>query len=162
MHKTLKILKFYFKNNIILYCLLSYTSYKLQPCNVAAFSLLKAAYRDQVKQIEQGRVKIISKQHFIYLYSPAREKALIKRNILAAQRGSSLFLFNSNRVLADMLKLPSKLTILNANKSVESCLQYKLILTPTTLVSLETLASLLYIIKHIPNNKASSQRKERL
>jgi hypothetical protein len=54
------------------------------------------------------------------------------------------------------------ITILNANKSVESRPQYELMLTPATPVSSETLASLIYIIKHIPNDKASSQCKERL
>jgi hypothetical protein len=43
-HKTLEILEFYFENNILLYCLPSYTSYKLQPCDVAVFAPLKDAY----------------------------------------------------------------------------------------------------------------------
>jgi hypothetical protein len=43
-HETLEILEFCFEYNILLYCLPSYTFHKLQPCNVAAFALLKAAY----------------------------------------------------------------------------------------------------------------------
>ena len=62
----------------------SHTSHKLQPYNVAAFGPLKVAYRDQVKRIDRGGVGTISKQHFTYLYKPARETALTKRNILAA------------------------------------------------------------------------------
>ncbi|KAF2786345.1 hypothetical protein K505DRAFT_412019 [Melanomma pulvis-pyrius CBS 109.77] len=83
-HETLNVIEFCFKNNIKLCCMLSYTSYKLQPCDVAAFGPLKAAYRDQVERMERGRVGTIGKQHFTYLYSPARERALTKRNILAA------------------------------------------------------------------------------
>lgn len=61
-----------------------------------------------------------------------------------------------------MLKPPAQLTISTANKSVESCLQYELMPTPATPVLSETLASFLNIIKHVPNDGASSQRKERL
>ncbi|KAF2003871.1 hypothetical protein P154DRAFT_428128, partial [Amniculicola lignicola CBS 123094] len=43
-HKTCEILEFCFKNNIILCCMPSYTSYKLQPYNITAFGLLKVAY----------------------------------------------------------------------------------------------------------------------
>ena len=45
-HKSLELLEFYFKNNIILYRLPSYTSYKLQPCDVGVFGPLKVAYRE--------------------------------------------------------------------------------------------------------------------
>jgi len=45
MHETLEILEFCFDNNILLCCLPSHTSHKLQPCDVAVFAPLKAAYR---------------------------------------------------------------------------------------------------------------------
>src|SRR6266487_3187357 len=60
-HKILEILEFCFENNIILCCLPSHTSYKLQPYNVAVFALLKAAYRKQVDRLEQGGVNTIGK-----------------------------------------------------------------------------------------------------
>jgi hypothetical protein len=47
-HVTFEILLLYFYNNILLCRLPSHTSYKLQPCNVAVFALLKLACRDQV------------------------------------------------------------------------------------------------------------------
>ncbi|PSN58568.1 hypothetical protein BS50DRAFT_442882, partial [Corynespora cassiicola Philippines] len=121
-----------------------------------------STYRDEVERMERGGVGTIGKQHFTYLYSPAREKALTKRNILAAWRGSGLFPFNPNRVLADMPKPPVKLAIPNANDNVESHPQYESMPTPATPMSSETLASLLTIIKNVPNDEASSQRKERL
>jgi len=86
-HETLEILEFCLENNIILCCLPSHTSHKLQPCDVAIFSSLKAAYREQVERMERGGVNSIGKQHFTYLYSPAREKALTTKNILAGWRG---------------------------------------------------------------------------
>ena len=85
-HETLEILEFCFENNIILCRMPSYTSHKLQPCDVAVFSPLKAAYREQVERMERGCVNTIGKQHFTYLYSPARERALTKKNILAGWR----------------------------------------------------------------------------
>jgi hypothetical protein len=72
-HETLKILEYCFANNIILCRLPSHTSHKLQPYDVAAFSLLKTAYRDQAERLEQGGVNTIGKEHFTSLYKPARE-----------------------------------------------------------------------------------------
>jgi hypothetical protein len=83
IHKTLKILEFCFKNNIILYRLPSYTSHKLQPCNIRVFGPLKAAYHDQAEQLYQGGANTVNKEDFISLYSPAREMAFTKRNITA-------------------------------------------------------------------------------
>lgn len=45
-HETLKILEFCFENNIILCRLPSHTSHKLQPCDVGAFTTLKAAFEE--------------------------------------------------------------------------------------------------------------------
>src|SRR5271170_968547 len=72
-HETLEILEFIIENNIILCRLPSHTSHKLQPCDIAVFAPLKASSRDQVERLERGGVGTIGKQHFTYLYSPARE-----------------------------------------------------------------------------------------
>ena len=82
-HETLEVLEFCFANNIILCRLPSYTSHKLQPCNTAVFAPLKTAYRDNVERLEQAGVGTTGKQHFTSFYSPARELAFSKRNILA-------------------------------------------------------------------------------
>ena len=86
-HETLEVMEFCFENNIILCRMPSHTSHKLQPCDIAVFSPLKAAYREQVERMERGGVNTIGKQHFTYLYSPARERALTKKNIFAGWRG---------------------------------------------------------------------------
>lgn len=82
MHETLEVLKFCFENNIILAGLPSYTSYKLQPCNVAVFTLLKTAYRDQAERLERAGTNIIGKEYFTSLYNSVRERAITKKNIL--------------------------------------------------------------------------------
>lgn len=74
-HETLEILEFCFENNILLCRIPSYTSHRLQPCDIGVFGLLKAAYR--------GRANTVGKEHFSSLYYPARDNALISRNIKA-------------------------------------------------------------------------------
>lgn len=107
-HETLEILEFCFENNITLCRMPSHTSHKLQPCDVGVFGPLKTSYREQVERMERGGVNTIGKQHFTYLYSPARENSLTKRNILAAWRGSGLFPFNPDRVLANIPTPPPR------------------------------------------------------
>jgi hypothetical protein len=82
-HETLEILEFYFTNNIILWQLPSHTSHKLQPCDLTAFTPLKTSYCDEVERLNRGGVDNIRKQHFTYLYKPARDRALTRQNILA-------------------------------------------------------------------------------
>jgi len=124
IHEILEILEFCFENNIILYRLPSYAFHKLQPCDVAVFTSLKVAYREQVDRLERGGVNIIGKQHFTSLFSPAREKAFTPKNIKAGFAASGLFPFNLDRVLRHMPKPPTDLTILKANEvKVGSCPQ---------------------------------------
>jgi hypothetical protein len=143
-HETLEILEYCFENNIILCRLPSHTSHKLQPCDVGVFASLKAAYRDQVERLYRGGVDIIGKEHFTSLYSPAREKALTKRNITAGWAATGLFPFNLERVLRDTPK--PAVTILKADV-VESCLQDEVLQSPTTPVTAEALSSLHNLIK---------------
>jgi hypothetical protein len=72
-HETLKILELCLTNNIILCCLSSHTSHKLQICDVSPFAPLKTAYREQVERLNQRGVSIGGKERFTYLYSPTRD-----------------------------------------------------------------------------------------
>ncbi|TVY38216.1 hypothetical protein LSUB1_G004229 [Lachnellula subtilissima] len=154
-HKTLKILEFYFKNNILLYYLPSYTSYKLQPYNIAAFAPLKAAYYNQVDRLEQGGINIIGKEHFTSLYYPARERAFTPKNIKAGFAASSLFPFNPDRVLRSMPAPPAEPAIPCVDEvEVGTCrqdveLHYRQdveVQTPITPVSAEAFISLQNLI----------------
>jgi DDE superfamily endonuclease/Tc5 transposase DNA-binding domain len=157
-HETLEILEFCFENNIILYRLPSHTSHKLQPYDTAVFAPLKAAYRDQVERLERGGVGTIGKQHFTYLYSPVRERALTKRNILAGWKASGLYPFNPDKVLTDAPKPATKPTI----PTLKTC---KIDLYPQddvlqTPVTSEALTSLHNLIKQdaYAEDKMSKQR----
>jgi hypothetical protein len=91
------------------------------------------------------------------------EKAFTERNILRAWRGSGLFPFNPERVLAEIPKTPVKLTISTADElRVDPYPDYEALPTPTTPGSREALASLLDRIKRVHNNEASSQHKAKL
>jgi hypothetical protein len=103
-HEKLEVLEFCLVNNIKLCRLPSHTSHKLQPCDIAVFAPLKTAYRDNAERLERGGVNTIGKQHFTSLYSPARETAFTKRNILAGWSKGGLFPFNPLRVLRDLEK----------------------------------------------------------
>ncbi len=94
----------------------SYTSYKLQPCDVVVFTLLKSAYREQVERLERGGLNTIGKDHFTSLYSPVRETAFTPKNIKAGFTTSGLVPFNLDRVLRAISKPPAKLTIPTADK----------------------------------------------
>lgn len=101
-HETVGMLEFCFENNIILCRIPSHTSHKLQPCDVAVFGPLKAAYRDQVERLERGGINTIGKAHFTALYGPARQKAFSKKNILSGWAKSGLCPFNPLKVLRDI------------------------------------------------------------
>jgi hypothetical protein len=148
-------LEFCFENNILLYRLPSYTSHKLQPCDVAPFAPLKAAYRDQVDRLELGGVNTIGKEHFTALYSPAREVAFTPKNIKAGFAASGLFPFNPDRVLRSMPAPPAEPAIPRVDEvKVGSCRQdvevhYRQdeeLQTPLTPVSAEAFISLQNLI----------------
>jgi hypothetical protein len=75
------------------------------------------------------------------------ERAFTLKNIKASFAVSSLFPFNLDRLLRDMPKPPTDLTIPKANKvKVGSCLQDIVLQTPVTLVLVEAFMSLQNLI----------------
>ena len=165
-HKTLEVLEFCFENDILLCRLPPHTSHKLQPCGVGVFAPLKTAYRDEVERIYRGGSDTVGKEHFTSLYMPAMERALTKRNIIAAWAASGLFPFNPEIVLRDIPKPLSERTVLN---EVASCPQYEILqkpVTPVTPVTLNTTAALTSLHDLIKQeacafNEPSKQRIQR-
>jgi hypothetical protein len=164
-HETLEILEFCFENNIVLCRLPSHTSHKLQPCDVAVFGPLKTAYREQVEQLYHSGVTTINKEHFTSLYSPARTKALTKKNILAGWAKAGLFPYNPDRVLRTITKLEISVPDHTATEVSRQCPQNEVVqtpATPATPTSSEELVLLLDQIKLEPHDEASKQRKQKL
>jgi hypothetical protein len=132
-HEALEILEYCLANNNIFYRLPSHTSYKLQSCDIAAFGPLKTAYREQVGRLERGGVNTIGKQHFACIYKPDKERAFTSKNIKAGFAASSLFPFNSDRVLKTVPKPPVELAPVVTNEA--SCQEDAVLQTPITPVS---------------------------
>lgn len=146
-HETLEVLEFCFANNIILCRLPSHTSHKLQPCDVGPFAPLKTAYREQVERLNHGGVDTVGKEHFISLYSPARDRALTQRNIRAGWSATGLFPFNPERVLKDVPKPPANVITQGVEAASTGLLDEALHtpitpVTPVTPVTTEALTSL--------------------
>jgi hypothetical protein len=162
-HETLEVLQFCFEKNIILCRLPSHTSHVLQPCDVSVFGPLKNAYRDQLDRLDMGGVGKIGKEHFTYMYSPARAQVLTARNIRSGWSGAGLYPFNPSKVLDKIPKPAPQLTI-PINDITEPCPgpQDQMPRTPLTPVSAEALAKLLNTIKQVPDDEASRSYKEKL
>jgi hypothetical protein len=139
-HESLEVLEFVMQNNIILCRLPSHTSHKLQPCDVAVFGPLKNAYRDEVDRLERGGVGTIGKQHFTYLYRPARDRAMSEKNVLAGWRASGLYPFNPDKVLTQIPKPVAEQAVPVVKTSeIDPCIQDERVQTPTSPTSLTAL-----------------------
>jgi hypothetical protein len=160
-HETLEVLEFCLENNIILCRLPSHTSHKLQPCDVAVFAPLKAAYRDEVERLERGGVNAIGKEHFTSLYSHARNKAFTQRNIRSGFSACGLYPFNPERVLHSMAKPPPELKLINTNEAEVVNAQDidQSPLTPVTPVTTQAIASLQNMIIN-PATRGLDQRSK--
>ena len=149
-HETLEIMEFCFENNIILCRLPSHSSHELQPCDVSVFAPLKDAYRDQVERLERGCVGKIGKEHFIYLYSPARERVFTPRNIRAGWARAGLFPFNPERVLRNFPK-PAAVPTDTAGNQASACFGVPVhrtpLRSPVTPTSAEAVTALHDLIK---------------
>jgi DDE superfamily endonuclease len=119
-HESLELLKFCSENNIVLCRLPSHTSHKLQPCVVGVFDPLKTVYRKEVEKLYRGGSDTIGKQHFTLLYDRARQKALLRRNILSGWSKAGLQLFSPQRVLNEIQKpiVNNSYTVTIINKKI--------------------------------------------
>lgn len=91
------------------------------------FGRLKAAYREQVNQLERGGVDTISKEHFTSLYTAMRGPKLLLRG--TSRPG--LVPFHFGKVLKSMPMLPAALTIATSDP-VTLCPQEPVLPTPVT------------------------------
>jgi hypothetical protein len=140
-------LEFCLENNIIMCRLPSHTSHKLQPCGVSVFGPLKIAYRDQVERLNRGGIDAIGKEHFTYLYSPAREKALTKRNIVVGWAATGLFPFNPARVLRNTPKPAAALRPAEPSEIAAPDVQDEALQSPVTPVTAAGVVSLQNLIQ---------------
>tara|TARA_R110002003_G_scaffold1611_1_gene23287 strand:+ start:171 stop:1004 length:834 start_codon:yes stop_codon:yes gene_type:complete len=130
---------------------------------------LKTAYRDEVERLNRGSVNTIGKEHFTYLYKPAEDKAISRRNILAGWAAAGSFPFNPDRVLRNMPKPPPERNVSSAMADIappSSQVEVPLTpVTPVTPVTVEALTSLHDLITQdacaAASDEASRQRLQR-
>lgn len=119
-----------------------------------------------MERLNRGGVDTVGKQHFTYLYSPARDRAMTKRNIRAGWTATGLFPFNPERVLKDIPKPPADLIILTVHDAARSCPSAEVVHTPVTPVTPVTAEALITLHDMIRDDtqtldKASRQRVQR-
>ncbi|KAF2832723.1 hypothetical protein CC86DRAFT_401471 [Ophiobolus disseminans] len=86
---------------------------------------------------------MVGKEHFMYLYSPARDRALTSRNIRAGWYATGPFPFNPERVLRDVPKLVAEVGSNDPEaKTTSADLPSKVPRTTITPVTTEALTSL--------------------
>lgn len=122
-----------------------------------------SAYMSLIKDfLIRGGVTIVNKEHFTTLYSPAREKAMTKKNILAGRAKTGLFPCHPDRVLRDITKPVADLSIQSVCENRRPCQQEEVVQTPVTPVSSEGLMSLLKLIKQDAHDEMIQARNQRL
>jgi len=107
-HVTANVIAICMENAIDLLILPPHTSHILQPLDVGVFAPLKralAAETDAALRLDAGRIPRVQ---WVEMYIRARERALIKHNILSGWRSAGLSPLSPITVLA---KLPTSLTL---------------------------------------------------
>lgn len=94
--------------------------------------------------MERGGINTIDKEHFTYLYKPARERAFTAKNIKAGFAASGLFPFNLDRVLRSVPKPLAKVTPVVTNEAPRQ--EDVVLQTPITPVSVNGLILLQHLI----------------
>ncbi|CAK37462.1 uncharacterized protein An01g15080 [Aspergillus niger] len=79
------------------------SSHLCQPLDVACFSPLKKAYKDQVQQLIRTEYHHIEKVDFLDMYPKAHAQAFTKANIQSAFRASGLVPLNPSKILENMI-----------------------------------------------------------
>lgn len=112
-------------------------------CNLQAPISVNAAS----ERSHQSGINTAGKEHFTSLYSCARVRAFIKRNITAARAASGLFLINPDRVLRATPKSPFCSIIPQIHDSKVVARPQANVQSPVTPVLAEALTLLHNVIK---------------
>nr|XP_001398056.2 transposase [Aspergillus niger CBS 513.88] len=92
-----------YQNQIIPVCMPANSSHLCQPLDVACFSPLKKAYKDQVQQLIRTGYHHIEKVDFLDMYPKAHAQAFTKANIQSAFRASGLVPLDPSKILENMI-----------------------------------------------------------
>ena len=98
------------EHDIIVLCMPPYSSYLLQPLDVACFAVLKRSYGLGVQAQMWAGINHVDKDDFLELYLPAREATYSLRTVQSGFRATGLVPFNPDEVLSRLhiqLQTPS-------------------------------------------------------
>lgn len=99
-HTTYRFCTFAEKHKIILLCLPSHTTHRLQPCDVGVFGPLSATWKAEVNVASRENM-VIRKHNVISYYSRAREKAFTTTTIRNAFRKTGIWPLNPDVIEED-------------------------------------------------------------
>ncbi|KIK05220.1 hypothetical protein K443DRAFT_43723, partial [Laccaria amethystina LaAM-08-1] len=92
-HCTFRFVEFAHKHHIIVLCLPSHATHKLQPCDVGVFGPLAASWKKGVTQASRDEIPIM-KQNLLIYYHEAREVAFKSTTIISAFARTGIWPFN--------------------------------------------------------------------
>ena len=84
--------------------------YILQPLNVGCFTLLKQAYKKELRGLADSYIYYINKKAFLATIRLVFDKAFLRDNIVLSFRATSLVLYNLEVVLSKLKVKPCTLT----------------------------------------------------
>jgi hypothetical protein len=99
-HTTYQFCSFAEKHKIIVLCLPSHTTHRLQPCDVGVFGPLSSSWKSLVNEMSADYIPI-RKGNLLSYYSRAREKAFTERTIKSAFRKTGIWPFDRNTIEED-------------------------------------------------------------
>ena len=99
-HTTYRFCTFAEKHKILVLCLPSHTTHRLQPCDVGIFGPLSASWKAVVNQMSKEYIPI-RKANLIEYYAQARKRAFTKITIQNAFRCTGIWPFNRDVIEPD-------------------------------------------------------------
>jgi hypothetical protein len=119
-HTTYKFCDFAERHKIIIVCLPSHRTHRLQPCDVGVFGPLAASWKREVTACSSEYIQI-RKHNLVKYYSRARSMAFMSDTIRSAFRKTGIWPFNLN-VIEDAAFAPSLNTTTQAAQLVPAAL----------------------------------------
>ena len=122
-HVNIRFLEYAIACCILIIIYPPYSTYRLQPLDIALFALLASYYvtaLDQWMQKTEGLYRII-KREFYGLFRSVFISAMSKKNIESGWKRTGLLLFDSNVVLSQIKVLESYRSSTDNSQSVMGC-----------------------------------------
>jgi DDE superfamily endonuclease len=119
-HGTYRFMTFCEQNCILVLCLPSHTTHRLQPCNVGVFGPLAQSWKAEVNLAARNFNKI-NKYNFLVHYHKARARAFTPRTIAASFRKTGIWPFDQTAI-EDAAFEPALITTTQAAQPVPSSL----------------------------------------